>query len=134
SPVFLWLSKKDQIEWQVLIDQRIVAIVKEYCEQIGLDPSCFAAHSTRFGYVTSCSERGVPISEMMKRTRHKKVSSLSAYMKSDELIVHWVRRSLDRDWCRPESRNVCEVVQAWKESRQCIYTTATWSRLRTKKL
>ena len=86
SPVFRWISKKDQIEWRVLIDQRIVAIVKEYCDQIGLDPSCFAAHSTRSGYVTSCSERGVPISEMMKRTRHKAVSSLSVYMKSDDLF------------------------------------------------
>ena len=86
SPVFRWISKKDQIEWRVLIDQRIVAIVKAYCDQIGLDPSCFAAHSTRSGYVTSCSERGVPISEMMKRTRHKAVSSLSVYMKSDDLF------------------------------------------------
>ena len=86
SPVFRWISKKDEIQWRELIDQRIVAIIKAYCEEIGLDPSSFAAHSTRSGYVTSCSDRGVPISEMMKRTRHKAVSSLSAYMKSDDLF------------------------------------------------
>ena len=86
SPVFRWISKKDEIQWRVLIDQRIVALIKDYCEQIGLDPSCFAAHSTRSGYVTSSSERGVPISEMMKRTRHKAVSSLQVYMKSDDLF------------------------------------------------
>ena len=86
SPVFRWISKKDEIQWRVLIDQRIVALIKDYCEQIGLDPSCFAAHSTRSGYVTSSSERGVPISEMMKRTRHRAVSSLQVYMKSDELF------------------------------------------------
>ena len=86
SPVFRWISKKDEIQWRVLIDQRIVALIKDYCEQIGLDPACFAAHSTRSGYVTSSSERGVPISEMMKRTRHKAVSSLQVYMKSDELF------------------------------------------------
>ena len=86
SPVFRWISKKDHIERRVLIDQRIVAIVKTYCDQVGLDPSLFAAHSTRSGYVTSCSARGVPISEMMKRTRHKAVSSLSVYCKSDELF------------------------------------------------
>ena len=86
SPVFRWISKKDEIQWRVLNDQRIVALIKDYCEQIGLDPACFAAHSTRSGYVTSSSERGVPISEMMKRTRHKAVSSLQVYMKSDDLF------------------------------------------------
>ena len=86
SPVFRWLSKKDEIQWRVLIDQRIVALIKNYCEQIGLDPACFAAHSTRSGYVTSSSERGVTISEMMKRTRHKALSSLQVYMKDEELF------------------------------------------------
>ena len=86
SPVFRWISKKDVVEWRVLIDQRIVAIVKHYCAEIGHDPSCFAAHSTRSGYVTSSSERGVPISELMKRTRHKAVSSLQVYVKSDDLF------------------------------------------------
>ena len=86
SPVFRWISKKDDVQWRVLIDQRIVAVIKDYCEQTGLDPASFAAHSTRSGYVTSSSERGVPISEMMKRTRHKAVSSLQVYMKSDDLF------------------------------------------------
>jgi integrase len=88
SPVFRWVSKKDDIQFRELIDQRIVALVKEYCEEIGLDPTCFAAHSTRSGYVTSCSERGVGISELMKRTRHKSASSLQVYMKSDDLFNH----------------------------------------------
>lgn len=86
SPVFRWISKKDEIQWRVLIDQRIVAIIKRYAGLIGLDATCFAAHSTRSGYVTSSSDRGVPISEMMKRTRHKSISSLSVYMKGDELF------------------------------------------------
>ena len=86
SPVFRWISKKDDIEWRVLIDQRIVAILKHYCTEIGHDPSCFAAHSTRSGWVTSSSEKGVPISELMKRTRHKAVSSLQVYMKGDDLF------------------------------------------------
>jgi hypothetical protein len=86
SPVFRWISKKDEIEWRMLIDQRIVAIIKQYCAEIGHDPACFAAHSARSGWVTASSERGVPISEMMKRTRHKAVSSLAVYMKSDDLF------------------------------------------------
>ena len=86
SPVFRWISKKDEIEWRVLIDQRIVAILKHYCSEIGHDPACFSGHSTRSGWVSSSSERGVPVSEMMKRTRHKAVSSLAVYMKSDDLF------------------------------------------------
>jgi integrase len=86
SPVFRWISKKDEVQWRELTDQRIVAIVKHYCDQIGLDPTLFAAHSTRSGYVTSCSERGVPISEIQKRSRHRALSSLAIYMKSDDLF------------------------------------------------
>ena len=86
SPVFRWISKKDEIQWRVLIDQRIVAVIKAYCEAIGLDPNDFAAHSTRSGYVTSSSEHGVPISQMMLRTRHKAVSSISVYCKSEDLF------------------------------------------------
>jgi site-specific recombinase XerD len=74
------------VQWRELTDQRIVAIVKHYCDQIGLDPTLFAAHSTRSGYVTSCSERGVPISEIQKRSRHRALSSLAIYMKSDDLF------------------------------------------------
>ena len=86
SPVFRWISKKGEVQWRVLIDQRIVALIKDNCEQIGLDPTRLAAHSTRSGYVISSSERGIPISEMMKRTRHRAVSSLQVYMKSDDLF------------------------------------------------
>ena len=77
SPVFRWISKRGEVQWRALIDQRIVALIKDYSEQIRLDPACFPADSTRAGYVTSSSERGVPIIELMKRTRHKAVSSLS---------------------------------------------------------
>jgi integrase len=83
SPVFRYISKKDEIQWRELIDQRIVAIVKQYCEEIGLDPRCHSGHSTRSGYVSSCSERNVPISEIQKRTRHRSLSSLAVYLKSD---------------------------------------------------
>ena len=86
SPVFRWIDKKDEIYWRVLIDQRIVAIIKHYAGVVGLDPKCFAGHSTRSGYVTSSSDRGVPVSELMKRTRHKSISSISVYMKSEELF------------------------------------------------
>ena len=84
--MFRWISKKDEIEWRVLSDQRMVAIIKRYCAEIGHDSACFAAHSARAGWVTSSSERGVPISELMKRTRHKAISSLAYYMKSEDLF------------------------------------------------
>ena len=86
SPVFRWISKKDEIQWRVLIDQRIVAIIKDYASKIGLDPASFAAHSARSGFVSTSSDRGIPISEMMKRTRHKSISSIQVYMKSDDLF------------------------------------------------
>jgi integrase len=86
SPVFRYVTARDVIQWRVLTDQRIVAIIKHYAGKIGLDSRCFAAHSTRSGYVTSSSSSGVPISEIMLRTRHKSLGSVSAYMKSDDLF------------------------------------------------
>lgn len=79
-------QQKDEIQWRVLIDQRIVAIIKVYTSKIGLDPTSFAAHSARSGFVSTSSDRGFPISEMMKRTRHKSISSIQVYMKSDDLF------------------------------------------------
>jgi integrase len=86
SPVFRWISPRDEIQWRVLIDQRIVAIVKQYCEKVGLDSRNYAGHSTRSGWVTSSSARGVGIGALKIRTRHRDVSSLSVYMKSSELF------------------------------------------------
>ena len=86
TPVYRWISKRDEIQFRVLIDQRVVAIIKHYCAKIGLPSECFAGHSTRSGYVSTASAKGVPISEMMKRTRHKCVNSLSVYMKDADLF------------------------------------------------
>ena len=86
SPVFRWISKKDEIQWRILIDQRIVAIIKKYTKAIGLDEKCFAAHSTRSGFCSSSSDRGVGIAAIMKRTRHKAINSVQAYLKNDDLF------------------------------------------------
>ena len=86
APVFRWVSPKDEIQWRVLTDQRIVAVIKDYVAQIGLDPISYAAHSARSGFVSSGSDKGVPISELMKRTRHKSLNSVQVYMKSDDLF------------------------------------------------
>jgi integrase len=94
TPVFRWISTRDEMKWRVLSDQRIVAIIKHYAGKIGLDSRCFAAHSTRSGYVTSSSDRGVSVSEIMKRTRHKSLSSVSVYMKSDDLFSNSGDRKL----------------------------------------
>ena len=54
SPVFRWISKKDEVQWRILIDQRIVAIVKHYADAIGLDSRCFAG---TFDEVGLCDEQ-----------------------------------------------------------------------------
>ena len=47
---------------------------------------CFAAHSTRSGFCSSSSDRGVGIAAIMKRTRHKAINSVQAYLKNDDLF------------------------------------------------
>ena len=50
----------------------IVALIKRFCEQIGLDQGCFAVASA------------LSISEMMQRTRHRRLSSVQVYKRSED--------------------------------------------------
>lgn len=87
-PVFLWISPSDEIAHRVLTDQRIVDLVKKYTAAIGLDSALYSGHSSRSGYITHATDLGVPISQVLLRSRHKSLSSVQAYMKSTELFTN----------------------------------------------
>ena len=70
--MFRWISKKDESQWRVLIDHHIVALIKLHCGQIGLDQGGLAAASA------------LSTSEMMKRTLHRRLSSVQVYKRSED--------------------------------------------------
>lgn len=57
----------------------VARIVKEAVGRIGLDPSLYAAHSMRAGFVTSCINAGLPDLMVMAHTAHRDLGTLRIY-------------------------------------------------------
>ena len=69
-----------------LSDRSVANIVKAYAERAGFDPTAFAGHSLRSGFLTSAAGRGASIFKMMDVSRHKSVDTLRAYIRDAELF------------------------------------------------
>lgn len=62
-----------------ICDRTVAEIVKRYARLARLDPSQFAGHSLRAGFVTSALEHGADLFKVMDVTRHKRVETLREY-------------------------------------------------------
>ncbi len=69
-----------------LTDQSVSDIVKEHAERLRLDPTQFAGHSLRAGFLTSAAARGASIFKMMDVSRHRSVDTLRGYVRDAELF------------------------------------------------
>jgi len=69
-----------------LTDQSVSDIVKVHAERVGLDPTLFAGHSLRAGFLTSAAKRGASIFKMMDVSRHRSVDTLRGYVRDAELF------------------------------------------------
>jgi hypothetical protein len=59
----------------------VARIVKQYATRAGLDPSTFAAHSLRAGFLTSAAEHGASVLKLMEVSRHRSVDTLRGYVR-----------------------------------------------------
>ena len=69
-----------------LTDQSVADIVKTHAGRVGLDPSQFAGHSLRAGFLTSAAKRGASIFKMMDQSRHRSVDTLRGYVRDAEIF------------------------------------------------
>jgi site-specific recombinase XerD len=76
GPVFRSIAKAERIAEERLSDRSIAAIVKAHATRIGLDPTAFAGHSLRSGFLTSAAARGASIFKMADQSRHKSMDTL----------------------------------------------------------
>jgi site-specific recombinase XerD len=60
----------------------VATAVQRRCRLAGIDPSTFAAHSLRSGYLTSAAESGASIFKMIEQSRHKSMDTLRSYVRS----------------------------------------------------
>ena len=61
-------------------------IVKHYAAAAGLEPSDFAGHSLRAGFLTSAADVGADVLRMMEVSRHKRVETVQGYVRRANLF------------------------------------------------
>ena len=64
--------------------QAVADIVQEYATRAGLDPSQYAGHSLRAGFLTQAARRGKSLAAMMAHSRHKTPAVALGYVREIE--------------------------------------------------
>ncbi len=78
-PLFVSIGKGGRIKPDRLSDKSVAEIVKRHAAAAKLDPSLFAGHSLRAGFVTSALDAGADTFKIMDVTRHKRIETLRIY-------------------------------------------------------
>jgi site-specific recombinase XerD len=81
GPLFTVCTSGGNVTRQRLGGEGIAAAVKRAVSLIGLDPAMYAGHSLRAGCATTGFEEGASDSAIMKRTGHRKHSTLQRYIR-----------------------------------------------------
>jgi site-specific recombinase XerD len=81
GPVFRQVNKSGRVLPGALKAESAAKVVKDAARRAGLDPSAFAGHSLRSGFITSAAKAGASIFKMMDVSRHKSVETLRRYVR-----------------------------------------------------
>ena len=79
GPIFRPINKGGRVLPERLTDQSVALVIKRHATAAKLDPSLFAGHSLRAGFVTSALEDGADTLRVMDQTRHRSVETLRKY-------------------------------------------------------
>lgn len=82
--IFRPITKSGKPRAQSLTDKSVANIVKHYALLAGLDPSQFAGHSLRSGFITSAAEAGANLFKIMDVSRHRSVQTVRGYVRAAE--------------------------------------------------
>lgn len=81
GPIFRPIAKGGHIQDAPLSGHSAAAIVKAAAKRVGLDPSTFAGHSLRAGFLTTAAEAGSSVLKMVEVSRHKSIDILTMYVR-----------------------------------------------------
>jgi len=79
GPIFRAIDRYGNISGKPLSDRSVALIVKNRARRAGLDPSIFAGHSLRSGFLTEVGLQGKSLLEAMALSRHKTVQVAAGY-------------------------------------------------------
>jgi integrase len=80
GPVFRTVSAVGRIGETAITGQTIANVIKRAAAMLGLDPSEYAGHSIRRGFVTTATRRGADLDKIMKTTGHGSVKTVRRYI------------------------------------------------------
>ncbi len=69
-----------------LSDHAVARIVQARAATAGLDPTCYAGHSLRAGFVTAAARAGADVWKIQQVSRHKSMQVLSGYVRDARLF------------------------------------------------
>lgn len=84
--LFRKLTPADSLTPHPMSDRSVARIVQKHAAAAGYDPTEFAGHSLRAGFLTEAESTGASIFKMQEVSRHKSVQVLAAYVRSRELF------------------------------------------------
>ena len=84
GPVFRRIDQWGNVDQRALTPQSVNLILKNRCQQGGLDPALFSAHGLRSGYLTEAANRDIPLPEAMQQSLHKSVAQAASYYNNAE--------------------------------------------------
>ena len=86
GPLFRRLSRSDLLTPAAMSDRAIARLVQHHAAAAGYDPTHFAGHSLRAGFLTEGASQGATIFKLQEVSRHKSVQVLSNYVRNAELF------------------------------------------------
>ena len=84
--LFRKLTPSDRLTEHPMSDRSIARLVQKHAAAAGYDPTEFAGHSLRAGFLTEAEATGASIFKMQEVSRHKSVQVLAAYVRSREMF------------------------------------------------
>lgn len=84
--LFRRLTRGDVLMPAAMSDRAIARLVQQYASAAGYDPTQFAGHSLRSGFLTEGASQGATIFKLQEVSRHKSVQVLSDYVRNAELF------------------------------------------------
>ena len=86
GPIFRRLTPHGRLTSKALSAQSVALIVKARAAAAGYDPSLFAGHSLRAGFLTEAGRQGANLFKMKEHSRHKSLEMLSEYVRDQEVF------------------------------------------------
>lgn len=86
GPLFRRLTRGGELTSDPMSDRAVARLVQRCAAAAGFDPTDYAGHSLRSGFLTEAARQGASIFKMRDVSRHKSVQVLSDYVRDAELF------------------------------------------------